>query len=220
MIMGNLGKAFADAELLADLATRRAQGGLHASRGGQAQGEEVHCFDPWFIAKAEQLARRRAEASLKREGFEVWYPAGRLLTSMPQRMLTANQRHARQKYLRESMRLPYGDYVFLRRLFGSYDLSRLYDLSGVIGLCMIGEQPAMLQDFEVEMLRLAEFDGVFDRCEALVSEKQLQLAKITRTKAADERWNKQPVTHSVLDESKRRLYFVEAFGRITRVVTG
>ena len=46
----------------------------------------------------------------------------------------------------------------------------------------------MVHDYEVEILRLAEFDGAYDRCEAQISAKQLALAHIRPTEAAQERY--------------------------------
>jgi len=67
---------------------------------------------------------------------------------------------------------------------------------------------------------VAEFDGKFDRCEAHITAKQLRLADIRQTDAAKERVVSEPITHAILDSTQQTLRFVEAFGRITRVVAG
>jgi len=216
--MKPLSEAFSP-EVMAELS--RPVGRRHQHLPGAVAGmPAVHCFDPWWIGRVKSRAHRVARDALKREGFEVWYPQGRLLTLMPHRFIGPKKRNRKQIVLREGVREPYGDYIFLRRLFGSFSVLRLFEVSGCYGICLIGEQPATIEDFEVEMLRLAEFDGKFDRCEAHITAKQLRLADIRQTDAAKERAASEPITHAILDTTQQTLLFVEAFGRITRVVAG
>jgi len=221
----NLDAAFRDAEVIAERMTAEEAGRVvrlpKVSSVPIAREEgELHCFDPWFVARVVSGSHRRAKTSLSREGFEVFYPAGRVLRPLPKRYIPPKKRRSRQLYLQEDVRLPYSDYIFLRYMFGEYPLSRLFDLDGVAGICMSGETFSTVQDYEVETLRLMEFDGVFDRCEVpAVSAKQLMLAHIRKTEAAIERWNDRTVTVAILDESRRTIHFVEEFGRITRVIT-
>lgn len=183
------------------------------------RGDDV-CLDPWFIARCVSGSQRRAKIALAREGIEMFYPAGRLLRLLPLRFVPPKKRTRRGMYLQESLRLPYGDYVFVRYMFGSYPLSRLFDIDGMQGLCLVGDEPATVPDYEVELLRLAEHDGRFDRIEApKMSEKQLALAFVRRSPAAQERWSDRTLTASILDESRRTIHFVEEFGRITSVIT-
>jgi len=221
---GNLDKAFKDAELLAERMTREELGHLIVLRQTGSvpvrRTEAEHCFEPWFIARVVSSSHRRAHRSLSREGFEVYYPAGRVLRPLPKRFIAPNKRKNHQVYLQQDVRTPYGDYVFLRYLFGHWPLDSLFRLDGVAGICMVGDQPAMVHDYEVELLRLAEFDGTYDRCEVpAISAKQLKLAHIRPTEAAQERWKDRTVAASILDESRRTIHFVEEFGRITCVVT-
>jgi hypothetical protein len=67
---------------------------------------------------------------------------------------------------------------------------------------------------------MATWNGKFNRCEAQITAKQLQLADIRQTDAAKERAMSAPITHAILDSTQQTLLFVEAFGRITRVVAG
>ena len=90
----------------------------------------------------------------------------------------------------------------------------------MLRICLTGERPATIEDFEVEVLRFAEFDGTFDRCEANITAKQLRLADIRQTDAAKERAVSEPITHAIHDTSRQTLLFVEIFGRITRVMAG
>jgi hypothetical protein len=190
------------------------------SQGAVADRSELHCFDAWWIARCKPTSHRPAKDALMREGFEVWYPQGRLLSRMPDRYVGPKKRKQKQLVLREDVRMPYGDYLFLRRLFGSFSLLRLFDLNGLYGICLTGEKPATILDYEIEMLRLAEYDGKFDKCEDTVTAKQLRLAEIRKTRAAEERGISDPITHTILDTTRQTLLFVDAFGRITRVVAG
>jgi hypothetical protein len=51
-----------------------------------------------------------------------------------------------------------------------------------------------------------------------VTAKHLRLAVIKPTKAAEERGISTSVTHTILDTTQQTILFVEAFGRISRVV--
>lgn len=200
---------------LADTGGRR-----HQRMPGGEDRSELHCFDPWWIARVKSRMHRSARIALMREGFDAWYPQGRLLSRMPDRYVGPKKRNQKQAVLKEDVRTPYGDYIFLRRLFGSYSLMRLFDLNGMYGVCLTGEAPAIILDYEIEMLRLAEYDGKFDLCDLSISAKQLRLAEIRKTKAAEDRGISEPVTHTILDSTRQTLLFIEAFGRITRVVAG
>ena len=190
------------------------------SNGAVADRSELHCFDAWWIARCRPKSHHSAKDALMREGFEVWYPQGRLLSRMPDRYVGPKKRKQRQLVLREDVRVPYGDYLFLRRLFGSFSLLRLFDLNGLYGICLTGEAPATIQDYEIEMLRLAEYDNKFDRCDQSITAKQLRLAEIRKTRSAADRGITEPITHRILDTTRQTILFVEAFGRITRVVAG
>lgn len=188
-----------------------------------ADAQTALCFDPWAIARCHPTSHRRAAEALRREGFEVWYPAGRVLSMMPMRFIGPKKRKRKQLVLREDVRTPYGDYLFIRRLFGTFDENRLYDLDGVLGLCVTDEgYTLMVHDYQIELLRLEEFDGVYDRINYphRISETQLALAEIKQTDAAKERLSGTRRVVNVLDESRRTIQFIEQFGRIARVVTG
>jgi hypothetical protein len=199
---------------LANIDVRRHQ----RASGSSPDPSELHCFDPWWIARVKPKSHAPAKIALMREGFEVWFPQGRHLSRMPDRYVGPKKRNQKQVVLREDVRTPYADYIFLRRLFGSYSLVRLFDLNGMCGVCLVGESFAVIHDYEIEMLRLAEYDGKFDRCDASVTAKQLRLAVIKPTKAAEERGISTSVTHTILDTTQQTILFVEAFGRISRVV--
>lgn len=241
--MPDIATAFLDAKMIAELreqqrspesrerAAQRRQAydaprGLQPGVSMSAVDEDgtVHCFDPWLIAKSEPNREHAAYKSLRREGFEAWFPAGRKMSPMPRRFLSSNNRHKKRHVLVEDLRLPYPGYVFFRRLTApsmSVNLGRLYEFDGVLGLCMFGEHIAIAEDYEIQLLRFKEDVGAYDVWDMKVgmSARDVALAEIRRSEAAKERWDKPPAVLGRLDDSRRGgLHLVEAFGRITRVV--
>jgi len=182
----------------------------------------VHCFDPWLIGKSEPNREYAGYCSFRREGFECWYPAGRKISALPQRFISSKNRHRKRHVVLEDLRLPYPGYLFFRRLTQNsqaFDPYRLYELDGVLGVCMFGETVAIAEDYEIQMLRFKEDIGSFDRWELDVTAKNFRLAEIRRSEAARERWDKPPKLLGTLDSNRGgNLHLVEAFGRITRVV--
>lgn len=239
--MPDIATAFLDAKLIAELRDQqrtpesrsRAQVrrlAYDAPRGLVSGGDlssvdedrTVHCFDPWLIAKAEPNREHAAYKSLRREGFEAWFPAGRKIKQMPQRFISSKNRHKKRHVLVEDLRLPYAGYVFFRRLTQAsmaLQLGRLYELDGVLGVCMFGETLAIAEDYEIQMLRFKEDIGSYDVWEVTMTAKEFALADIRRSDAAKERWDKLPSMLGTLDTNQGRgLHLVEAFGRITRVI--
>lgn len=188
---------------------------------GLDEDSTVPCFDPWLIARSEPNREYAAWQSLRREGCEAWYPAGRKIRLLPQRHLPSKTRHKRQVVL-EELRLPYPSYVFFRRLTSNsmrLNLMRLYELDGVVGVCMFGEHLALAENHEIQMLRFKEDLGQFDEWDLTLTAKQFALAEVRRSEGAKERWDKPPQLLGALDTNQGpRLYLVEAFGRITRIV--
>lgn len=227
--MGNLEAAFAEAELLAQRATERARNaplGLSASGLGIERVDEdgtVPCFDPWLIVKSEPNRERAARRSLMREGFECWYPAGRKLKALPRRFISSKTRHKKRHIVIEDLRLPYPGYMFLRRLSERSHravLGRLWELDGVLGVCMFGEQIAIAEHYEIQMMRFKEDIGSYDEWSINLNAKEFKLAEIRRTEAVKERWEKPPKVIGSLDTNRHgSLHLVEAFGRITRVIS-
>jgi hypothetical protein len=241
--MPDIATAFLDAQLVAELrlqqrtpesrerATQRraaydAPRGLISGPSSLANVDEdgtVHCFDPWMIAKSEPNREHAAYKSLRREGFEAWFPAGRKIKMLPQRFVSSKTRHKKRHVLLEDLRLPYAGYVFFRRLTSAsqaLQLQKLYELDGVLGVCAFGEHIALAEDYEIQMLRFKEDIGTYDVWDVTMSGKEFALADIRRTEAAKERWEKPPTVLGTLDTNQGRgLHLVEAFGRITRVIT-
>jgi hypothetical protein len=182
----------------------------------------VPCFDPWLIVRSETNREHAAWQSLRREGCEAWFPAGRKLRIMPKRFLPSKTRNKKRHIISEELRLPYPGYVFFRRLTPNslkLNLLRLYELDGVAGVCMFGEHMALAENHEIQMLRFNEDLGRFDQWDLNLTAKEFGLAEIRRSEAAKERWDKPPQLLGALDTNQGpRLYLVEAFGRITRIV--
>jgi hypothetical protein len=240
--MPDLATAFLDAKLVAELRERQrspesrkraadrrtaydAPRGLKPSMIGCARLSEddtLPCFDPWLIAKAEPNRENAAYKSLRREGFEAWFPAGRRMKQLPQRFVSSKNRHKKRHVVLEDLRLPYAGYLFFRRLTKhsqAHELGRLYELDGVLGLCMFGETIAIAENHEIQMLRFKEDIGAFDKWDIDLNAKAFALSEVRRTDAAKERWEKPPQLLGTLDTNRGgSLYLVEAFGRITRVV--
>lgn len=225
----DLGAVFASAKLLAAKATstaRTAPRGIDAPErdiDGLDEDRSVTCFDPWIIGRSDPRREYVAQQHLLREGFECWFPAGRLVKRMPQRLLPSKTRHKKRHVLIEDLRSPYPGYVFLRRLAEkSYgvQLTRLFEVEGVAGICMFGDQLATAEHWEIQLMQAKEDLGAFDRWEVAISARDFALAEIRRTEAAKRRWDNPPKAIGVLDTTHEgRIHLVEAFGRITRVVT-
>jgi hypothetical protein len=240
--MPDLATAFLDAKLVAELRERQrspesrkraadrrqaydAPRGLRLTEIGCAhlsEDDTMPCFDPWLIAKAEPNREQAAYKSLRREGFEAWFPAGRKIKAMPRKRLSSWNRHKKRHVVVEDLRLPYAGYIFFRMLTQNSrarGLGRLWELEGVLGLCMFGESYGFAEDHEIQMLRFKEDIGAFDVWDVTMNAKEFVLADIRRTEAAKERWEKPPQLLGTLDTNRGgSLYLVEAFGRITRVV--
>lgn len=180
------------------------------------------CFDPWMILRAEPNREHAAWQALRREGFEAWYPAGRRMRQLPQRFLPSKTRHKKRHVVIEDLRLPYPGYIFIRRMTQHSQaaiLWRLYELDGIVGVCMFGDRVAIAEDYEIQMLRFKEDMGAFDIWDLDITAKAFQLSEIRRTEPAKERWSSAPKLLGTIDSNRGpSLYLVEAFGRITRVI--
>lgn len=231
--MPDIATAFTNAQLVSvqqtvDRAAARGQRAGHglalsdmnAATIGEQQ--QMHCYDPWLIGRAEPNRERRARESLMRDGFECWYPAGRRMSALPQRFISSKTRHKKRHVLVEDVRMPYPGYLFMRRLTAVRPLPDLYELTGVLGICTFGEQIATIEDYRIEMMRIHEDAGFYDEASRTLpnmSERDWALAEIRQTDAAKDRWSKRARTLGRLDSNQRGgLHLVEEFGRITRII--
>lgn len=181
-------------------------------------GKPMICRDPWMIVCTRPQAEHMAAESLRRDGFEVFLPLGRQVGLMPLRFVPPKKRKLRRRILREDVCLPYPGYLFARRLASKTSLFRLYEISGVAGLCCFGERLATLSDYRVELLRLAMDAGEFDSWQPGLSARDYHLAEIISTALARKVWNGSRKISSYVDDSARTVHLIEEFGRITRVL--
>lgn len=123
---------------------------------------EVACHEPWLIAYSRPRAQAVAKQSLERIGYECWYPIRKIVTTRPLRTISSKTRHKRRYEAVERFEAALGCYLLIRELRPVTMTCNLYELDGVGGICRFGEKAAMLTDFQVEMLRLAEADGKFN----------------------------------------------------------
>lgn len=185
------------------------------------EAEQVKCFDPWIIARSQPNRETKARESLMRDGFECWFPAGRRISNKPQRFISSKTRHKKRHVLIEALAMPYPGYLFVRRLTSHRSLWRLWELTGVLGVCAFGEAFATIEDYRIEMMRIHEDAGEYDRWELKkgLSASEMALAQFEPTQAAKERWSgKQRVIGRVDTNQRQSLHLVEEFGRITRIV--
>lgn len=184
----------------------------------------VQSFDPWIIGYAAPQSEHIAKASLEREGFEVWYPIRKIVTTRPQRSLPSKTRHRRRHEVLERLMPVLSGYLFIRRLTGNYDLGLLRELAGVNGLCRFGEIIATLADFEIEILRLAEADGRYNSYDAAVPNTHRVWSadpRMTDEKASPHlrsRWSGAQAPNGRFDKIGKSAHFVEEFGRVLRFV--
>lgn len=120
---------------------------------------EVHSTAPWLIAQSGPNAEKTAVQSLLREGFEAWYPTFRHFKPKPLRKIASNMRHKFKNKVDVTHRPLFPSYVLFRRFAGDFDILKLYELKGCVGLCVFeGRQglpeAASISDLMVEELRL------------------------------------------------------------------
>ncbi len=173
---------------------------------------ELHSQEPWMIVRSKPNREEQAKDALEREGHEVYYPRAKHLTvdAIPLRMLTGSKRNSRpQPKLIEVIRPAWRGYLFVRRLLGAYDPGRFWELQGVLGLCLFGEDPATLDDYEVEGIRIREARGEFDIADA-------RALRLYHRQGVDR--PSLPRIVGRLDKGDHIVLFRETVGRITRVI--
>lgn len=175
---------------------------------------EDYAKDPWWIMRVQPNAYASAANSLKREGFESYGPTYKVLGPMPLRMIPPKKRHQSGLYKREVRKRRFEGYLFIRRMFGRFDVNRLFDLDGCGSIVKDGERNAIVFDYEVELMRLAEVDGTFDE----VQVETYRGYKVNRLDD-DRQWTGQTKVIGRLDDSNRTVLFVERMGRIARLIS-
>jgi hypothetical protein len=175
----------------------------------------VYSMDPWWLARYLPQLEKTAMNSLNREGFECWYPTYRWFKQTPLRYIPPKKRHMASQFITET-RLPrFPGYLLIRRVFGDFDVNRLFDLEGCGSIVKSAGYVAYIEDYEVELMRLAEASGAFDAHE-LTSHKRFRVTALGK----EERWSGQSRLLDRVDESGRTSLMVDAFGRVAHLIAG
>lgn len=174
---------------------------------------EDYAHDAWWIMRVQPNCYRAAEDSLKREGFETYSPTYKVIEPMPMRFIPPKKRHQSNLYKREARKRRFDGYAFVRRMFGCFDVNRLFDLNGCGALIKTAGHPALVSDLEVEVMRLCEADGTMDE---IVVERYrgYRVSKL----ASGTQWTGQSKIIGRLDAADKTVLFVETQGRIARLI--
>lgn len=182
----------------------------------------LHSFERWQIVRSKPNGEALAKASLMREGFEVYYGERQKIITVPvpAQKISSKTRYRRRSEVREIVRvLPvYPGYLFVRRMWGGFDLHQAFELPGVIGLCCFGEIPATVEDYTIEMLRLNEARGRFDNRSVSTEQRHIRIALRERANPPCP-IDIKPRTINYVDKSGNTFLYVEELGRITRIIT-
>src|SRR5262245_66502913 len=82
---------------------------------------------------------------------------------MPLRKIAPSKRRLAHLFVQEVRRPRFVGYILVRPLpWCRHDLNRLFELHGCGGVVTLGGKVAKVEDFDVEIMRLAEARGVFD----------------------------------------------------------
>lgn len=172
--------------------------------------------DPWWIMRVVRGMYKTAEKTLMRAGFECYSPTYKVIGPMPLRLIPPKKRGNAGLYKREVRKRRYDGYLFIRRLFGHYDLNRLFDLDGCGSIITNASSTALVYDYEIEVMRLAEFDGTLDE----VQVETYRGYKVSRlAKDGGGAWTGRSKIVGRLDDSSKTVLFVERMGRIARIIS-
>lgn len=175
----------------------------------------LHSLDPWLLARHQPSLERTAVKSLWRVGFECWFPTYRQLRPTPLRYVPPNKRHQAAWYLREVRCARFPGYLLIRPLpFCEWDVNRLADLRGCGSIVSVNGRTAKIQDYEVELMRIAEANGLFDQHIGVGRR------RYTITPENGREWfgkGEKPIN---LDVSGEFRLFVDSLGRIARMIEG
>lgn len=177
---------------------------------------QVYSMEPWYLARYEPQMEKTAIDSLNREGFECWYPTFKDVRQLALRKIPPKKRHQAGLYIEEVRRPRFAGYILIRRLFGYFDVNRLFDLKGCGSVVKLGGCPAKVIDYDVELMRLAEADGIYDAHELHIKHKGYKVTQLQETES--KRWVGQSKALGRLDESGRTSLMVDAFGRVAHLI--
>lgn len=177
-------------------------------------GLAVHSLAPWFLARCQPGLERAARDNLCFVGYENWYPTIIDVRRAPLRKIPPKKRHLASRMVQEIRRPRFVGYILIRPLpWCRWDVNRLPDLRGCGKLVSIGDHPAKIEDFDVELMRLAEARGQFDIYATIRS--RFRIALVERT---HHEWISQGVKLLNLDEARKFRLCIDALGRIERII--
>lgn len=118
-------------------------------------------------------------------------------------------------FIRETKKARFPGYILIRRVDDNFDVNRLFDLKGCGAIVTIAGCIAKIPDYEVEIMRRAEYEGIYD-AHVVQSPGRYKL-----TPLADDglqQWTGQSRALSRLDESGKTSHFVDAVGRVAHII--
>jgi hypothetical protein len=176
--------------------------------------DTVHSLAPWFLARYMPALERTARDNLCRVGFENWYPSIIDVRPVPLRKIPPKKRHLAARMLQEIRRPRFVGYILIRPLpWCRWDVNRLFDLTGCGNIVSNGQHPAKIEDFDVELMRLAEARGQFDTFAAVGPRFRIRIDVQTH-----QQWISQGKKLLNLDDARKFRLFLDAFGRIERII--
>src|SRR5262245_52961137 len=174
----------------------------------------LHSFDPWLIARYRPNQERVACASLGRAGFEAYAPSYVHIRPLPLRKVPPRKRHVRHLYVEETRCPRFVGYIFIRTLaWCRQDPNRLAELPGCGALVSVGGVVAKVEDFDIELMRLAEARGTFDTVIG-VGRRRYRIAKLQD----DRQWVGQNSRLLNREDARTLQLSVGAFGHVSRVL--
>lgn len=173
----------------------------------------VYSMDPWWLARYQPRMEKTAMDSLNRAGFECWYPIYRAFRQTALRHIPPKKRRMAAQFITETRNARFPGYILIRRVFGCSDVNRLFDLKGCGGIVKTAGDVAKIEDYDVELMRLAEADRRFDSYE-LYSHGRFRITSLTSA----EPWTAQSKLLDRVDESGRTSLMVDAYGRVAQLI--
>lgn len=118
----------------------------------------------WFIVQTEARREAKAQESLEREDFNVWYPMVKAWVRPRRNRMSHSQRRRNLHISTEQVDKPaFPGYMFIQRGARSPGLARLFELTAVRGIVHFGEKLAMLDNSLVDKIRADVAGGILDQ---------------------------------------------------------
>lgn len=180
----------------------------------EAVSDTLHSIDPWFLARYQPALERTARANLFRVGFENWYPTIIDVRPVPLRKIPPKKRHLAARMMQEIRRPRFVGYILIRPLPRCrFDINRLFELTGCGSIVSNGEHPAKIEDFDVELMRVAQASGQFDTYTAVAPRFRIKLDD-----QSYQQWTSQAQKFLNVDDAGKFRLFIDTIGRIERII--